>query len=505
MKITYTQDIKNKARSMMLKHAVRSLTIDRSFSSCVDNYYVRNIHGYFLSLAEGHDYDEGCKIDLDYIIEWERQWTVQNGSRKAEELTVCYLSGPEPKNDFNELISLGILPQNIWAFEINRGIYTQAIDSFGTSSFKQPKIVKMSIEKFFEFTPKKFDIVYIDACGALISDKHALRCISTLFKYHRLNSPGILLTNFAEIEPANVSERSIYVDIMSKYFLLKQNPDAYLTRDKKIYFKQIDESKIKQLYDNFDNYYGELITSLICDIASVTVPNIRFANSKYCSEFIDVLPQISTLPNIMDVNTAKNNSVYKFFLCNKIFEDSNSTDVGISKINKLATEMTGITPQSIDLLSSMRIIQNIKNGDNIRGDIKKLFEYFDSGSMYQFLDKPSKNLFLDLTINQFSYPMHYVSHSAKRISYKAKETKMFMDAMIFDECRYIYEWLPAIHQIKNAFQNLSWQYVFRFAVDGLVKQRLNYNNEFFFQGSVISKKIDGFKEKYISDRKYIGG
>ena len=82
---------------------------------------------------------------------------------------------------------------------------------------------------------------------------------------------------------------------------------------------------------------------------------------------------------------------------------------------------------------------------------------------------------------------------------------MFMDAMIFDECRYIYEWLPAIHQIKNAFQNLSWQYVFRFAVDGLVKQRFNYNNEFFFQGSVISKEIDGFKEKCIKEREYIGG
>lgn len=505
MSITYSQENKKRARSIMLYHAVKSLTVDRSSASCVDNYYVRNIHNYFLSLGDGHDYDEANKIDIDYIIEWERQRSAQTGIKRPEELTVCYLSGPEPQNDFNELISLGVLPQNIWAFEMDKGIYTQALDSYATSEFNQPKIVKMSIEKFFEFTPKKFDIVYIDACGSLISDKHALRCISTLFKYHRLNSPGMLLTNFAEIETANHSERSVYVDVMAKYFLLKQNPNANLISNEKILFKEIDENKLKQLYDDFDDYYGKLITSLICDIASVTVPSLRFANSKYWSYFIDTLPLIPTSINIRDVNAINNNSVYKFLICNEFLKESDSKDLGIPKISKLVAEMTGITPQSIDLLRSMKIIQGIKNGDSIRADIKELLEYFDSGYMYQFLDKPNKNLFLDLTINQPSYPMHYVSHNAKRISYKAKETKMFMDAMIFDECRYIYEWLPAIHQIKNAFQNKSWQYVFRFAVDGLVKQRMNYNNEFFFQGSVVSKEVIGFKEQLFKEREHIGG
>ena len=502
---TYTQDIKNRARKIMLHHAVKSLTVDRSLASCVDNYYVRNMYNYFLSLSEGHDYDETRKIDLDYIIEWERQRSVQIGSKKPEELTVCYLSGPEPQNDFNEFISLGILPQNIWAFEMNKGVYTQALDAYDTSDFKQPKIIKMSIEKFFEFTPKKFDIVYIDACGAIISDKHALRCISTLFKYQRLNSPGMLLTNFAEVEAANCNERSIYVDIMSKYFLLKQKSNAYLTADEKFNFREINQSKLKELTESFDKYYGDFITSLICDIASVTVPNIRFANSNYCTDFIEVAPQLNDSITYKDINCVNNNSIYKFFLYNKYLEESDSKDIGIAKINKLATEMTGISPQSIDLLKSLKLIESIKGGNNIRKEIAQLFNYFDSGSMYQFLDKPSKSLFIDLTINQLSYPMHYVSHSAKRISYKAKETKMFMDAMIFDECRYIYEWLPAIHQIRNAFKNLSWQYVFRFAVDGLVKQRLKYNNEFFFQGSVISREIEGFKEQYIKDREHIGG
>mgnify|MGYP003185673619 FL=1 len=101
--------------------------------------------------------------------------------------------------------------------------------------------------------------------------------------------------------------------------------------------------------------------------------------------------------------------------------------------------------------------------------------------------------------------MHYVSKLTNRLSYRAKDTIMYLDAMMFDECRYIYDWMPSIDQVVNSFQNLSWQYVFRFAVDGLVKQRLKYNNEYFYQGSVISKEIPKFKEQIINERVHIGG
>lgn len=77
---------------------------------------------------------------------------------------------------------------------------------------------------------------------------------------------------------------------------------------------------------------------------------------------------------------------------------------------------------------------------------------------------------------------------------------MFTDVMVYDECRYIYEWLPTFHQIVSAFKNVSWQYVFRFALDGLVKMRQNYNNEFFFQGSIVSNTIEQFSNKIMQER-----
>lgn len=99
--------------------------------------------------------------------------------------------------------------------------------------------------------------------------------------------------------------------------------------------------------------------------------------------------------------------------------------------------------------------------------------------------------------------MHYNVEAIRRYLYKAKNTEMYMDITVLDECRYIYEWLPAVHQIRSAFSNVSWQYVFRFALDGLVKNRFNYNNEFFFQGSVVKNNIDGFKNKIVHPRELL--
>ena len=87
-----------------------------------------------------------------------------------------------------------------------------------------------------------------------------------------------------------------------------------------------------------------------------------------------------------------------------------------------------------------------------------------------------------------------------RYSYTAKTTKMYTDVTVYDECRYIYEWLPGLHQIVSSFENLSWQYVFRFALDGLIKMRQNYNNEFFFQGSIVSSAVEGFESKKLEAR-----
>lgn len=505
MPASYKQEVKNIVRHAVIKRAVELLTTERQSACCVRRSYVRDLYEYFLHQEESHEKTEAHKIDIGYIREWESMHADYIGTKRASELSVCYLAGPEPENDFNEFISLGVLPQNIWAFECERNTYLQALNSIDSTDFLQPKLIKNSIEHFFASTPKRFDIVYIDACAPVVSNQHALRCISTMFKFHRLNSPGILISNFAGINSSNQTELGEINDIIARYYYIKNYYNASLIDDAgRIRFKEGFVAKRETVEKNFDQYYGDFVTAMVCNAGSITIPTLRFANSN----FLQYLSTTKPIPNyqydFVDVNTIKNNTLYKYFASNQLLNQKSAENKGIARLNRLVKELSA-SDSGFDLLTSSRKLNNIRiNNDSLSPELIAAISFFDDESkMYQFLDKPNRILFFDSVINQLAYPMHYCSDKIMRYSYTAKQTRMFTDLILLDEGRYIYDWLPAIHQLPNAFSNKSWQYTYRFALDGLVKQRINYNNEFFFQGSVVGKTIAGFESQKISERKSV--
>ncbi|WP_055108756.1 hypothetical protein [Paenibacillus ihumii] len=501
---TYTQLNKINARHKMFFYSIDLLTTNRNKACCVERSYVRKILDYFLSLDETKEKDEASKIDMSHVKSWETLHDSCVGFKRPEDLVVCYLSGPEPQNDFNELISLGIHPQNIWAFEMNSSTYNTALANYG-SDYPQPKIIKQSIEHFFVHTPKKFDIVYIDACGSIASEKQVLRIIATLCKYHRLNSPGIIVSNFAcpDLTKGEVLEE--YSEMITQYLFCKQFPNDVIDyNNSKIHSESYITLK-NRVKEDFHNFYSELITNSIIDIAALAVPIQRFVNSSYIGSIVKELPtKMTTKYDLDELNSIKNNSLLKFSYLIKLIEQD-SDAINNKKIRTFIKGFSGLGDMPKDLFETLNILYKIKNEDSfLKSDIEILKKQFDKGEgIYQYLDKPNSSLLLDVLVNQLSYPLHYNSNAIKRYKYKAKNMEMFMDVIVLDECRYIYEWLPSLHQIQHAFSNLSWQYVFRFALDGLIKQRISYNNEYFFQGSVISKEIVGFENKTISKRETI--
>lgn len=458
-----------------------------------------------MSLDDCNDKREVQKIDVAYINMWEKFHDSLVGYKRPEDLVVCYLSGPEPQNDFNELVSLGIHPQNIWAFESDNLTYNQAIENYNTLPFPQPKIVKGSIEHFFKSTPKKFDIVYIDACGVIASNQHALKIISSMIKFHRLNSPGVIITNFALPDITKSIEVEEYSKLISKYLLFKSTIPNENLIDRNVTI----EEQIIQLSNlikcDFETYYGHFITRVLMDIPSVIIPGQRFVNSQYHNKIIDNNSEIGLQYSDYYFKNTRHNSLLDFLLFNELLKTKPILDSKLisSKTKAFINELSGIDQYSIDLLNSMKYITGLKDGHlQLNKNIQAIKDYFENskGEIYRFLDLPDSNMFLDLIINQLSYPMHYNTAAIKRYKYKAKSTQMFTDVFVFDECRYIYEWLPTIDLIKNAFKDVSWQYTFRFALDGLIKQRLKYNNEYFFQSSVVNHNHEFFNSKKLSDR-----
>ena len=506
----YQQESKNHIRHKILSNSVKKLTAERTFSTCVSRNYVREAIDYFLNLDE----DEGCnkearKIESKYLLAWESLHDATIGYKRPSDLTVCYLSGPQPQNDFNELTSLGVLAQNIWAFEKDNNSYLEALSKYKDEIFPQPKIVKMSVEQFFKQSPKKFDIVYIDACGAIPSGQHALRSVVTLCQYQRLNSPGIVITNFAKPDLTNSSLFTQYVDLVALYIHIKENPNLDINFEDG-YLKITGLSDLKRkVQEDFETYYGKFISLIISDIPAVIVPLQRFANIAPFSNLFERTSSVKRFKHttLDEINDLQNSSVCKILLIFDYINENKMTNSNLEMIKILCNELTGLDGNWEDLIKGTKYFIKLKNGSiEPSQKVSEIINYFKKeGNLYRFLDKPTENLFFDMVINQLTYPLHDNTDQSESYQYCAKQTEMFTDLTVLDECRYIYEWLPAIHQILNAMTDLSWQYVFRFALDGLVKQRIYYNNEFFFQGSVIPKDEDDFCGKKRQNRLKSGG
>lgn len=122
--------------------------------------------------------------------------------------------------------------------------------------------------------------------------------------------------------------------------------------------------------------------------------------------------------------------------------------------------------------------------------------------IHNFLDVFDFSTFIEYFINQMSHTMHYNSREIKRYCYKAKSTKMFTDIIVLDSCRYIYDWLPSISHYINIIRDKSWQYILRFAIDGIVKQRQCCSNDIYYKNSVINS-FEDFPKSAISKRRTI--
>ena len=494
---TYNQSSKKIIRHKTISYAIKLMTSERERACCVERNYVRNIYDFY-NLSEEHSLNkvETQKIDVSYITNWERLHDSYIGNKRPEDLTIAYLSGPEPENDFREFLGMGILPQNIWGFEINKDSYKKAITAYRVGEFPQPRIIKQNIETFFQQTPKKFDIIYIDACGSIPSSQHALRCIATACQYHRLNSPGVFISNFAE---PDINKESIagFCDLISQYLFFKKYPYLDITFDKHgIANLEYIEYK-NEVETNFKYYYSEFISALLRDIPAIIIPLQRFAENPYLNQIFDknLIHNIS-IEDILKLS--KGNSLASYFFAMKYLATKNQlgerNNIFLKELINFESLILGL--KIVVLLRKKKIC--------LQENVKAIESYFEEGDkVYRFLDRPHSNMLFDVIINQLSYPLHYNVLQSRRFQYKAKYTNMFTDVSIYDECRYIYEWIPALHQITSAFDNVSWQYVFRFALDGLVKMRQAYNNEFFYQGSVISNSIKGFEKKKMVEREII--
>ena len=271
--------------------------------------------------------------------------------------------------------------------------------------------------------------------------------------------------------------------------------------------------------NNFEFYYGQYITRQLFDLAATIVPWIRIVNSPYWNGICDQKPN-SIVP-VMRRNQIEDEYggdllayidmypfQWTFFALNEQLKwHHRYLDLGkLENFSKsYFRELNGLPEPAIDAHTVIDCKDAIVNDTGLLSKkylrIIKDFKYMES--MPLFCDVPTRFLTYPLLINQLSFPMHYSVDFTKRWEYKAKKTIMFTDLIVFDECRYIYEWMPTIDLLEDGYLNIDQQLCYRFALDGLDKNCRWLNPEYFGGAAIIDQHKKGFEIKELLPRKIV--
>ncbi len=529
--MTYNQEQKITVREETLEAAIDALTDKDKPATLIDKGYVRKVRNYLLEKGSAKDKELAAKLSDDALQKWEHYFELNNRTKNVGELKVAYFSGPNPENDIRVLNKYGILPENVWAFESENRTYNAAVVAALESEFPYIKILKGKIQNFLEYSPIKFDIVYLDFCGRITSNA-TLPVVTDLFKRQALNSPGAIITNFAypnqELNPEQwLNTIKLGVNYLyPKHFTESFDGLGGRWSETPSVFGYLPEDLLAIGKENPFNIYSQFVTRVVMDLGSYIVPAQRFAKSlgwnlifnKPCAEV--ELPE-DYYEDLMEF--PDEHSIVSGLQCMLPFKDGftgeDVTDDPDQDVEAMMDEdfppfqtafakMLSINSNEeilMDILKKMDFLMD-EDGDAekfYKDSLKAIANNWNWETQHVFCDVFLFHQLKDLLVRQLSIPYHYNIDASRRWVYTAKQTPMFQDLFVFDECRYLYDWMPTLDMFENSVTVMERQLILRFVLDGLSKHRFYYNQEFLYGTAVVSNHVEGFEVKELQPRKLV--
>ena len=482
---------------------------------CVKRDHVAQVWKQLVESGEAKKYF--TKEDRQEIEEEIRNWEISYDGhvkpKKREHLRVCYLCGENPRNDLEVLCANGVLCQNVWAIEKDSKKFEKARNEIKNSKVRNIKLYKVDILDFLKYEPDPFDIIYLDACGALPSrDQATLKIIGYVFLYNKLTSPGALITNFSfppqqenrASSQDNGEEREMINFLVKKYMNYRlcnvSREDNSPENNAEYLSKRTDE----------DNY-GDYVSYQVIDSAYLFIPAQRmlstmssrksmwdqvFSSKQYFIKKINSDDKKSTetknqklmalredMKEMCNVHASSSlffNQMRKMaetfheksnYSCchawlDDIFPDNQSIPFLRGKYREIHLLLTTL------LVSSPTHIIDFYN-DHFVECLEPLFEAVADGRIPSCCDRTTPGqatcLIAGLVYGQVAYPSFPVMDKLFRLSYISNKRQMFADVFVFDKCRYVYDESPTAHCVDSAIELPKYQMVFRMVVDGLRK------------------------------------
>lgn len=522
------------ARERVISCAIDALTINRSQSTLCRRSYVREVRD---TLVERGGYDAYAAEQLtdETVDRWEAFYDSIAQTRDAKSLKVAYLCGPNPENDLRVFCAAGILPENIWAFESDAVVHDQAVDAALSSEFPFIKVIKGGIDTFLEASPMRFDIIYLDFCGPLPNrnkKQKTLLAVTRVLARHALNSPGTLITNVSlPTQSGDAAGRALLAKLVACYLFPKEflEGDGGNTPEGPLANGYGFDEWLSIVNDDLENYYGQFVTRLLMDHASFISPYNRFPkqNRIYSNFFKSQSASarkalVASVYHFLDDEMSQGGEVimdsgqypvlWAFAALDKTTNagDENypqwvNSDDAFSSLADTFLSQLRVDSNKDELIASTCEMTFSMLGDNNQEDYLSppLYEAVrdhDFRIYYQFCDLVLRHQVVELLFRQIAVPYHVNVEMTRRWRYQAKDTPMFMDMTILDECRYLYDWMPTTEMVSAGFSDLERQLAYRFALDGVSKHRRWYNTEYFHGTAIIDQYTKPFEAKILNLR-----
>lgn len=480
--MTYGQPAKKAAREALLATAVGNLTTDRKNAVVVREaefdevlaFARPTLKRFFREVSAFESFNRELDVFAD---EWRRDHRKVTNPKRAEDLRVLYLCGPEPLNDLQLLVDMGIDPRNCWGIESDRAAYQRARESLANSGWPM-HLYNGDLKSFLELVPERFDIIYYDACGPLAGGSpNTLPPLLRAILFSRLEPLSALVTNFAF-----PSDDERYEGLYGHFFHARYNdvpaflhegigPEA---------FENDPEGLGAFLARDAEETYSEFVTRFVVDLARTILPNAKALSVTEIAR--DFFEQRSVLnetmasalrggPTFEDIGAARR-TPFSFPLLH-FFQNLETTSPNDPVINALR-EVRHAGKPLLDTVKQSSLLEHfVEIGPGVAGgalvDALKN-SWFDRGAGWS-CDEPFPHLLINSVLGSYGYPFHPNTRASLRLKYRAKSTTMFSDCLILDQCRYFYEMVPGLDLVKHRFKYIPLQILLRVQID-----RMSWND-----------------------------
>lgn len=385
------------------------------------------------------------------------------------------------------------------------------------------------------FSPQRFDIIYLDFCGPLPSrDKKnkTLGAITNIVAHHALNSPGILVTNVAlPSEEQDPEGRSLIARLTAGYLYPKSFLESGTKNRPPVEGAEVHgycpETWLSEVDRGLDNYYGQFITRLLMDLITIISPYERFAlankpfSNLFKSSDHDLMQSFLTRLFHFDeeldggevISDAGENSILWSLASLSepinledenyprwIYEDANFKQFAELFLRQLSCR-NNEKALSEDFVRVVFLLSEGAGQEQFWSErLKEMKEKHSIGKYYQFCDLVLFHQFIELFVRQLMSPYHVNVSATRRWQYSSKSTSMYMDMLVLDECRYLYDWMPNADMFEESMNDLQRQLIYRFALDAVSKHSRWFNSELLAGTAVVDQNEKLFEALYLQPR-----